>query len=74
MTISKDEVERARLMSEYKYEVDTQSKIVTAKRDGVQEGLQKGKRETAKNLKKRGLPIDQIAEDTGLPRDEIERL
>jgi predicted transposase/invertase (TIGR01784 family) len=28
----------------------------------------------AKNLKKRGLPIDQIAEDTGLPLDEIKRL
>jgi hypothetical protein len=34
MTISKDEVERARLLSEYKYIVDTQSKVVQAKREG----------------------------------------
>jgi hypothetical protein len=32
ITISKDEVERARLMSEYKYVVDTQSKVVQAKK------------------------------------------
>jgi len=34
MTISKDEVERARLMSEYKYQLDTQSKLVHARREG----------------------------------------
>jgi len=33
-SISKDEKERARLMSEYKYAVDLQSKLVTAKRKG----------------------------------------
>ncbi|MCL2068052.1 MAG: hypothetical protein FWG99_11400 [Treponema sp.] len=37
MSISKDEVERARLMSEYKYELDIQSKLVTAERKGKQE-------------------------------------
>jgi predicted transposase/invertase (TIGR01784 family) len=42
MTISKDEVERARLVSEYKYQLDTQSKLVHAKREGLREGEQKG--------------------------------
>jgi hypothetical protein len=42
MTISKDEIERARLMSEYKYQLDTQSKMVYAKRMGIQKGLEKG--------------------------------
>jgi predicted transposase/invertase (TIGR01784 family) len=42
MTISKDEAERARLMSEYKYQLDMQSKLVHAKRMGIQEGMQKG--------------------------------
>jgi hypothetical protein len=37
LTISRDEIERARLMSEYKYELDTQSKVVQAKREGRQE-------------------------------------
>ena len=40
LTISKDEVERARLLSEYKYELDTQSKLVSAKREGRKEGIQ----------------------------------
>jgi hypothetical protein len=34
MTISKDEVERARLISEEKYVLDTKSKLVHAKREG----------------------------------------
>jgi predicted transposase/invertase (TIGR01784 family) len=41
-----------------------------ARREGRQEGMI----EVAKNLKKRGLPINQIAEDTGLSPDEITRL
>ena len=38
LNISKDEAERARLMSEYKYQLDMQSKLVHAKRQGLQEG------------------------------------
>jgi predicted transposase/invertase (TIGR01784 family) len=34
MTISRDEAERARLMSEYKYELDTQSRVAYARQDG----------------------------------------
>jgi predicted transposase/invertase (TIGR01784 family) len=41
MTISKDEVERARLVSEYKYQLDTQSKIVHARREGEQKEREK---------------------------------
>ena len=39
MTVSKDEIERARLESEYKYQVDLQSKLVTAKRERNKEIL-----------------------------------
>ena len=42
MSISKDEVERARLASELKYELDTQSKITYAKREGIQTGKKIG--------------------------------
>jgi predicted transposase/invertase (TIGR01784 family) len=79
MTISRDEVERARLVSEYKYELDTQSKVVQAKREGIQEGIQEGIRkgiqqgirDIAVKMKRRGVSIDQIAEDTGLSPEEI---
>jgi predicted transposase/invertase (TIGR01784 family) len=66
ITISKDEIERARLMSEYKYIVDTQSKVVQAKREE--------QRKIAAKMKKRGTPVDQIAEDTGLSREDIAKL
>jgi predicted transposase/invertase (TIGR01784 family) len=70
MNISRDEAERARLMSEYKYAVDTQSKVVQAKREGKLEG----KLEIARRMKRRNVPVDQIAEDTGLSLDEITTL
>jgi predicted transposase/invertase (TIGR01784 family) len=70
LRISRDEAERARLASEYKYVVDTQSKVVQAKREGRQEGRQ----EVARQLKKRGVPAEYIAEDTGLSIKEIEEL
>jgi predicted transposase/invertase (TIGR01784 family) len=63
ITISKDEIERARLMSEWKYEVDTQSKLVEAKRAGI--------KEVARNFKKLGIPIEQIAQGTGLTEQQI---
>jgi predicted transposase/invertase (TIGR01784 family) len=78
MSISKDEVERARLMSEYKYTVDTQSKVVQAKREGKLEGRLEGKleekREVAKNLKNMGISQKQIQTATGLSPDEIAKL
>jgi predicted transposase/invertase (TIGR01784 family) len=78
MTISKDEKERARLLSEYKYQVDTQSKVVHAKRMGIKEGLQKGradeKLEIARNLVKMGLPIETITSATGLSAETITSL
>ena len=42
MTISKDEIERLHQLSELKYELDTQSRLVHAKREGIKEGEQKG--------------------------------
>jgi hypothetical protein len=66
MTITKDEVERARLVSEYKYELDTQSKLSYAKREGIEE--------VARNFKTLGAPIGQIAQATGLTEQQINEL
>ncbi|MDR1654434.1 MAG: hypothetical protein LBR96_00440 [Treponema sp.] len=66
LRISKDEVERARLMSEYKYAVDTQSKVVDAKRESA--------RAIARKMKSRGVAAEQIAEDTGLTLNQIGEL
>jgi predicted transposase YdaD len=48
VTISREEKEQARLMSEFKYEVDTQSRILNAEWRGEQKGIQKGKLEGRK--------------------------
>jgi hypothetical protein len=66
MTISKDEVARVRLVSEYKYQFDMQSKLVHAKRQGI--------KEVARNLKTIGVPIKQIVRGTGLSPEEIAAL
>jgi predicted transposase/invertase (TIGR01784 family) len=62
-----------------KAELDYASGIDGARRDGLREGeqkgLQKGKIEVAKNLKKTGvLTPNQISAATGLPLDEIAKL
>jgi predicted transposase/invertase (TIGR01784 family) len=90
MTISRDEVERARLMSEYKYELDTQSRIVYAWQQGEKEGRKEGEKEgrkegekegrreekleTAKNLKSLGIAMEYVTRATGLSYDEITKL
>jgi predicted transposase/invertase (TIGR01784 family) len=63
MTISKDEVERARLRSEEKYVLDTQSKVVHAKREGIQEGRREGTQENRQyvlGLIGQGLSLKEI--------------
>ena len=42
--------------------------------EGLQRGLQRGIRTTAKNLLALGLPIEKIAQATGLSIEEIEKL
>jgi hypothetical protein len=56
MSISKDEAERARLMSEFKYQMDTQSKIGYARREGRKEIIE---------LLKSGKSPEEILRDYG---------
>ncbi|MFP3091129.1 Rpn family recombination-promoting nuclease/putative transposase, partial [Treponema sp. TIM-1] len=48
--------------------------IREGKREGIQEGIQKKAIEVARNLKKIGIPIDQIAQGTGLSVEDIAKL
>ena len=70
LNISKDEKERARLTSEYKFAVDLQSKTVDAKRQGRQEGMM----DVALNLLDAGDSVEKIIMVTGLSRNEVEGL
>ncbi|MDR1469750.1 MAG: hypothetical protein LBT00_10700 [Spirochaetaceae bacterium] len=59
MTISRDEVERMRLESEFKYELDTQSRMTYARQEGIREGERKGQLEILK-LIKAGCSLEEI--------------
>jgi len=86
LTISRDEIERAELMSIEKRELDIQSRRVHAERmaraegmqQGIQQGIQQGRAEgmleIAMKMKNAGKPLSEIAEFTGLPIETIERL
>jgi hypothetical protein len=75
LTVSRDEQERARLLSEYKYEMDLQDRMITAREEGVELGTaigtakgielgtEKGielERNRVLNLLKQGLSIAEI--------------
>ena len=80
--ISKDEKERARLLSEYKYQVDMQSKLVHAEREGMKKGREEGialgheqgRMETARNALARGVSPELIRDITGLDIEDISKI
>jgi predicted transposase/invertase (TIGR01784 family) len=41
---------------------------------GMEKGIEKGKADVARNFLKMGLPLDQIAQGTGLSVEEISSL
>jgi len=67
ITISKDEIERARLESELKYELDTQSKLAYAKQEGREEGREEGNQEII-DLLKSGKSPEEIIREYDAPR------
>ena len=70
MNISRDWIEQARLTSELKNILDYQDGMVTARREGIQEG----RMETARNALAKGLSAEYIHEITGLDIETIMQL
>jgi len=70
LSISKDEKERARLTSEYKFAVDLQSRMVNARRIAKHEE----KSEIARNALRKKMSIEDIVDITGLTLEEVEGL
>jgi hypothetical protein len=67
VTITREEKEWARELSEFKYEVDTQSRILNAERSGYQKGFLERMLdvETAWKLKDAGVAVGVIVSATG---------
>ena len=73
--ISKDEHERAKFLSRRKFETDMASNLLTVEERGRREGMREGVKDMARKLKEAALmPIDQIANMSGLSVSEIEKL
>jgi len=70
LTISRDEHERARLLSEFKGQKDYESNMVYAKRAGRAER----DLEIARKMKEMGDSIERIQTITGLPIETIANL
>ena len=65
------------LLEYYRYqqkEEEIQTRINDAHKSGVEKGEKNAKIDTAKNLLKMGLSIEQISQATGLPVKDIEKL
>jgi predicted transposase/invertase (TIGR01784 family) len=69
--ISRDEIERARLLSEEKYILDTQDMMTRAVRKGRAEGMAQGKNEVARKMKEMGDSPEKIQAITGLSPQTI---
>ncbi|MCL2130238.1 MAG: Rpn family recombination-promoting nuclease/putative transposase [Treponema sp.] len=67
INISKDEIERARLTSELKYELDTKSQLIYAEQKGYIKGEQKGEQ---KGERKGEMKIIDLLK-SGVPPEEI---
>jgi len=74
INISKDEVERFRMLSELKYELDTQSNLAYAKSEGREEGLKIGLEEVARKALAEGASMEFIQKITGLDIEAIKKL
>jgi predicted transposase/invertase (TIGR01784 family) len=76
--ISRDYMKAAREMAIIKNRLDRGQAELNARRkghaEGKAEGITENKLEIARNLKKMGLPISQIAEGTGLSQKTIQEL
>jgi len=69
-----NEEEQTNYLNSLKYYLDLKNSIDYAKNTGFNEGIEKGKLETAIKMKQKGLSIEIIIECTGLSHAEIEKL
>lgn len=53
---------------------DEEAGLKSARRKGLEEGVEKNKKDIAKKMLTKGIEIDDIIEITGLTKEEIENL
>jgi predicted transposase/invertase (TIGR01784 family) len=73
-TFTQNEIEYARMSTLLKSELDYQSGMVGAMREGIQQGREEGILEIARKMKEMGEPIEKIQTITGLSTETIEQM
>jgi predicted transposase/invertase (TIGR01784 family) len=71
--MSEDEANRMLYQARLKAQRDEYARVQGARQDGWQEGERKGKLEVARNALKEGLSVEQAAQITGIPADELKK-
>jgi predicted transposase/invertase (TIGR01784 family) len=74
VNITQDEIEYERMSNLIKSQLDYQSGMADARREGLAEGRAEGIYEIARNALVKGLPVDVIHDITGLDIEIIEQL
>jgi predicted transposase/invertase (TIGR01784 family) len=76
--VSEDAATRRRLERELIFEMDQRDRLNASRdegrQEGIEEGILKGKEETARAMKKEGMDPETIARITGLTEAKIKRL
>ena len=72
--VTEDELEYERRESRFRYQLQRNTELSVARSEGLAEGAAQKQREIAKNFKHAGIPIEVIAENTGLTAEEIAQL
>ena len=65
---------RNMLIAEYSYETDIKVQRREAYREGLEQGAEQTKIETAKNMIHKNIPLETIAECTALPLEKVQEL
>jgi predicted transposase/invertase (TIGR01784 family) len=65
---------RERAKARERFLIDQRLDRAEAREEGLAEGVVRGKIETARNMKRKGYAVADIADMTGLPVSEVERL
>ena len=68
------ESEQRRYVAELMAELDEGSRMATAINKGLALGREEGYKESAKNMKQMGLPLETICQATGLSKEAVEAL
>ena len=74
MTMSRDELERYRIMREEKTELDYISYMADARDQGLEEGRAEGRTEIARNALIKGFSLEVVQDITGLDTDTLKAI